>query len=533
MTRSIRIVLFVAVTASTMAMGNDAATTRPALDAGVDTWDAPDPMMQIEREALVIPWGTGTAFLPAMTDPDYEPPYSIYRKGTMLQVQRTGHSAVLEPGEYELRWGSGDLTQRMRRSLHVERGHVTVVEPDWSALVIEVIDETRTTVGYSYEVVRLPDYASFGVGRSAEEALGERQLTWVLPPGLYKILPVGEDYSAIVNFATVRLLPGELTRLSVVIDIVSRSFLGAGTLALSRSQRGRASRTYAAGHANLLFDHQNGGAEGVSRQDLSFSGTAELRHAYEGESYTLNIRGLGEEGLSRVPELGWRIITDRFLARGVAVRKLRHRVGLYARLLLENKLFPGRVYLDDPAEYIKIDRDLRPVDHGRSDEIEISPSGLPLTLQEGVGVNLIALKSERSSLFLRTGYGFRQTINRSVFSAEENTQALRDAVGADTLLSNPESANLYTELESVGLYGLEESLIFEGRLGRRIILGAETDLLIPQGGGRNVIDAEGTVNLRLSKGLSLYYSLRYLDDSAIADEPLVDGSVRLRFSYVF
>ncbi|MAE71311.1 MAG: hypothetical protein CME06_12700 [Gemmatimonadetes bacterium] len=532
MTRSVRIVLL-AAGLSSAALGDDSPPIRPAIDAGIDTWDALDPMMQIEREALVIPWGTGTAFVPAMTDPDYEPPYSIYRDGAMVQVQRTGHSAVLEPGEYELRWGSGDLTQRMRRSLRVGKGHVTVLEPDWSSLVVEVIDETRTTVGYSYEVVQLPAYASFGVGRSAEEALGERQLTWVLPAGLYKILPVGEDYSSIVNFATVRLLPGELTRLSVVIDDVSGNFLGAGTLALSRSQRGRTSRTYAAGHANLLFDHQHGGAEGVSRQDLSFSGTAELRHSYEGEQYTLSIRGLGEEGLSRVPELGWRIITDRFLARAVAVRKLRSRVGLYARLLLENKLFPGRVYLDDPTEFIKIDRNLRPVDHGLSDEIEISPGGLPLTLQEGVGVNLIALKSERSSLFLRTGYGFRQTINRSVFGAAENTQALRDAVGADTLLTTPSNANLYTELESVGLYGFEESLIFEGRLGRRIILGAEADLLIPQGGGRNIIDAEGTVNLRLSKGLSLYYSLRYLDDSAIADEPLVDGSARLRFSYVF
>ncbi len=503
------------------------------LNVGSDTWDTPDPLAQIEREALVIPWGAGTVFLPAMTDPDYEPSYAVYRDEQLVQVRRTGRSAVLEPGRYEVRWGSGDLTQRLRREVEVKRGHVSVIEPEWSALVVEVIDETRTTVGYSYEVVRLPGYASYGVGRSAEEALGEHQLTWILPPGLYKILPVGEDYSTIVNFATVRLIPGELTQMSVVINEITGDFLGAGTLALARSQRGRASRTYAAGHANLLFDHQRGGAEGVSRQDLSFSGTAELRHVYEGDRYSLLIRGLGEEGLSRVPELGWRIITDRFLARGVLIRELRPRVGLYARLLLENKVFSGRVYLDDPAEFLKIDRDMQLVDYGRDDEIEISPAGLPVTLQEGLGVNLIALKSERSSLFLRTGYGFRQTINRSVFATEEPTQALLDAVGADTLLADPQSANLYTELESASLYGLEESLVFEARLGRRIILGAEADLLIPQGGGKNVVDAEGTVNFRLGKGISLYYSLRYLDDAAIAEEALIDGTARLRFSYVF
>ncbi len=501
--------------------------------AGPASWEMPDPLTQLAREAQVIPWEKGTLFLPAMTDPDYEPAYSVYQGTQMLKVQRMGHSVVLTPGTYTVRWGSGDLTQRLERTVEVRAGNATVVDADWSGLVIRGIDETRTTIGYNYEVVQLPSYSTFGVGRSAEEVLGEHQITWLLRPGLYKIIPVGEDYSTIVNFTTVRLLPGELTHLSLVIDPVTGNLLGAGTELLPGEQRGKAGVLYAATHANLLLDHQTGGAEGISRKDFSFSGTGELRFSSDSEHYSLSCRSLLEEGLTHVQDVGWRILTDRLLARAVGVRKLGGRVGLYARLFVENKALPGRVYLDSPVEFMKIDRDNRVKDYGVADEVRLSPGGLPLTLQEGVGINLVAMKTERSSLFLRTGYGFRQTINSSVFAADTPTDELLAAVGADTLLTDPAHANFYMEQHSSSLYGIEESVVFSGRLGRRILLGADLDFLLPQGGGKNIVDAEGTINFRLTKSISLYYSLRYLNDPAVAEEALVEGSARLRLTHVF
>jgi hypothetical protein len=501
--------------------------------AAAATWNTPPPLTQVAREAQVIPWEKGTLFLPAMTDPDYEPAFSVYRDSQMLKVQRTGHSVVLDPGTYTVRWGSGDLTQRLERSVEVRAGNATVVDVDWSGLVIRAIDETRTTIGYNYEVVQLPTYSTFGVGHSAEEVLGEHQLTWLLPPGLYKIIPVGEDYSTIVNFTTVRLLPGELTHLSLVVDPVSGNLLGAGTVVLPGGQRGHAGVLYAATHANLLLDHQAGGAEGLSRQDFSFSGTGELRFTHDSDHYSLSCRSLLEEGLTHVQDVGWRILTDRFLARAVGVRKLGGRIGLYSRLFIENKVLPGRVYLDSPTEFMKIDRNGRVSSHGTAEELRLSPGGLPLTLQEGFGINLVALKTERNSLFLRTGYGFRQTINGSVFSADTPSDELLAAVGADSLLNDPEHANFYMEQLSSTLYGIEESLVFSGRLGKRILLGADLDVLLPQGGGKSIIDAEGTINFRLTKSISLYYSLRYLDDPAVAEEALVEGSARLRLTHVF
>lgn len=497
------------------------------------TWDAPNPAVQADARALIIPWGSGILFLPAMTDPDYEPPYSVYREGEVLAVQLMGHGVVLEPETYEVRWGSGDLALRNHRVVEIRRGHTTIMDADWSGLVIRAMDETRTTVGFSYEVVRLPSYETFGIGRSAEEALGEQQKTWLLPPGLYKIIPSGEDYSTIVNFATVRLLPGELAHLSLVIDDVTGNVIGAGTIALGGEGQGRWNRLYAASHANLLFDHQRGGAEGVSREDLSFSGTAELRYTFESDRYSLLVRAFAEEGLTHVQELGWRVITDRLLTRAVGVRKLRSRVGLYARLLAESKVLPGRAYFEDAQEFLKINRHGAIDEYGSSDQVSISPGGLPVTLQEGVGLNLIALKEERASLFLRTGYGFRQTINRSVYAADTPAAELLTEIGADTLLTDPGGANYYTELRSSRLYGLEESLVFEGRLGRRVLLGADVDILLPQGGGDNIINAEGTVNFRLTKSIALLYSLRYLDDRSFAEESFLEGSARLRFTHVF
>ncbi len=208
-------------------------------------------------------------------------------------------------------------------------------------------------------------------------------------------------------------------------------------------------------------------------------------------------------------------------------------MGLYGRLLAESKLFPGRVYLDSPTEYVRIDGENRIAAIGLNDHVSISPSGLPLTIQEGVGLNLIALSNERVSLYIRSGYGFRQTINREVFTADDGGTARLAEVGADTLVAHPGSTLIYSELPSISVYGLEESLIGEARLGRRILLGAEADLLLPQDGGHSVIDAEATATLRLTKGISLYYELRFLDDPAISESALVEGALRLRFSHIF
>ncbi|MDW7679016.1 MAG: hypothetical protein SCK70_00500, partial [bacterium] len=173
-----------------------------AQQAGQYSWIASPPQYQLDEEGLDDVKGLGRVFLPAMTNPDFEPVYTVMQADTIVKVQKMGKSVFLRPGKYTIIYGSGALGQMMRKSIDILAEETRIIEPDWSGLTIRIIDETRNWLKEPYELYRLPDGEPMGIGYGADEQLGEYLQTWILSPGLYKMVKLGEHFNTYTNFST-------------------------------------------------------------------------------------------------------------------------------------------------------------------------------------------------------------------------------------------------------------------------------------------------------------------------------------------
>jgi len=149
------------------------------------TWYAPPSREQLGRDPTLIPIGKGAVFVPTMTNALVEPVYTVYSKSQEATSSETGKSVLLLPGIYEVRIGSGTIEQMTSRTVEVREGHTTLIKPDWAGLIIDVIDETRSSVRESYELFSLSDQQNYGIGYGIDEELGEELKTWLLKPGIY------------------------------------------------------------------------------------------------------------------------------------------------------------------------------------------------------------------------------------------------------------------------------------------------------------------------------------------------------------
>ncbi|MCK4546238.1 MAG: hypothetical protein KAW17_02245 [Candidatus Eisenbacteria sp.] len=491
-----------------------------AQEADPYAWDRPSPGEQRDAEAMIIPWGQGSIFAPAMTNPEYEPLYSVYAGDSLLAVQTMGRSILARPGRYKVCLGSGAMDQRIEQTVEVHRGHATMVTPAWGGLVVSILDETRNSVKESYEIFRMSDAKSFGVGTSYEEEMGEHPITWILPPGLYKIVGLGESFNTYVNFATVDLRPGGLTRFTIVQNTVTGDFVGAGVVELGGAVRKIEDwQAYTAFHGSFIMNRSQQTTEDDPQTDLTFSSQMEARLRYERERHSVLSRTLIDEGFSKQEGLDFRTVLDRVSLKNVYVFDVIPHIGLYGRFIVESRLFRAHHYFEegDTTSYVKIDEDGQLIKRSRGESVELSPNFFPLSLQEGVGVNLILLRSLRASLYVLSGYGFRQTYTFDVF------KEIKD----DTTYAVP----VFQEVPSTTLRGFESWIMGELRISRNLLINAELDMLFPsRGQGDPVYELEAIFSLRLTKEISLHYTMRWRD----ANSPYVqrESIMQLRYTYL-
>ena len=199
-----------------------------------DTWEASLPELQVERENAAVPEGKGSIFVPAMTEGTREPMYIVYRilgNGSRVRIdtETPGNSIILDDGYYTVAIGSGNEQQKIYKDIEVKANNITLFQPDWSGLIVNVIDRTRTQIKETYDLFD-EDNENVGIGYGVEEELGEALKPWILKPGFYKIVKTGENVNTTTNFTTVRLLPGELIEYTLVIEEETGNFAGFGIL---------------------------------------------------------------------------------------------------------------------------------------------------------------------------------------------------------------------------------------------------------------------------------------------------------------
>lgn len=463
--------------------------------------------------------GFGAVFVPSLSNSDREPLVAVYPPdgSGVIAEGRPGKRIVLPPGFYEVRHGAGGVEQQHSARVEVEEGRTTIIPPTWAALQVDVVDEQFVPFRGTYELIRMDTREDYGVGFGADEQQGERPRVWVLPPGLYKIIRAGGTYRDRVDFATVRLTAGEMTRFILVQDPDTEEFQGAGEVDPGATvAKDQAWTIRGVIGASLVFNQsdQVGVQEGETYGgSLFFDGAA----IYRKDKNLWHTRLELEEEQTQAPE------DDNFV--NEADRLYFHTIytyvvvpwfGPYARLGLETSLLDRDQAFEETADRQVLDTDgnvIRTLPD--TDRVKLGGTFAPLRLFEGAGGNFRVLRRRNVELDLRLGIGARQT-------------------WANDLISYSTDSGTFTAVEDSYITGVEGAVVGFVRLERWITFSTEFDGLMAFDRQDSTFTWRNQLNLRLASFISL--ALRYnmafeptLTESG--DDLRTEKDVQLRFSY--
>lgn len=469
---------------------------------------------QLRDDTTVVPDGLGAIFIPSLGLGNRRPVISVWTKKTLAAEGRPGRRIVLPPGKHEVRFGSAPERLLIKASVTVVAGQTAVVDAPWGAIQIDVVDPQFVPFRGTYELIDLRSREVVGLGFGADALLGERLRIWVLRPGIYKIVQPGGTYRDRVNFATVRLLPGEVIRYVLVQDPDTAEFKGAGQL------------------GNTISGDDTWVLRGLLGGDFLFL-RSELASTERGWSIALNLffdvtarmtlgqhRWLSrlelEEGQTRPPGTDrFRSLRDRLFVHTIYTYALVPWFGPYIRAGAETKVLPRTEEFDTPRSINDANGD-RIGDN--LDRVDLAESFFaPIEIIEGAGGNLQVFRSRDIELDLRLGLGARQVIPRGA-------RVLVSASGPDRLIP----------LEAEAFEGVETSAIGSARLTRWVTLSTEFDSLYAFQADRPFIFTwRNQINLRLASFASMAYRFNALRNEALTLESGVqtEHTVQLRFSY--
>ncbi len=489
-------------------------------------WLSDPPDIQLQQDSTLVPVGRGAVLVPCMSLPLLEPAVVLRQHGEEIRTRPTGTRLIADAGAYEVEFGSGTSGGRVRRAVTVREGKTTVVVPDWAGLRVQVVDENAVPWRGLYELVALPTMDNIGVGHGAQVEQGESLLTWIVEPGLYMLLKVGESYQARQNFFTVRLRPGYLEQVTLVMDPKTGDFLGAGEMTI----HGSASKI----HEDLLLSGVVGGGIALASQS-NVTGVADsteltpefyldlLAQFSPGKHYFYG-RFNSEEAFTQEDWGRFEKNIDFLRLDGLYAYRLLKYMGPYARFGVETKLFPSFLYFD-------ADRDVVVTDNGDETkgvpEFRISDSLFPMTLKGGSGLRFNTLPSPWVNLWALVGIGGRFTYTGTTF---------KDADVAQTDAEKALGINPY-EVEQVGSfrsYGLESTLVLNLSLTRWIIANTEFEGFVPFDDATHpTLRWDSNLGVRLTSFISVNYIYRLKFEPELNEEFQHDHQVQLRFSYKF
>lgn len=459
------------------------------------TWESPPISTQLDMDETIVPIGKGAVFCPSMTNPDNEPMYGILADGRIANDTKMGNRIILAPGVYTVLYGSGTVDQMMKKNVKVVEGATTLIKPDWCGLVIEVINETRANIREYYEIFELNTGNSYGVGQGVEEGLDEEIRAWILPSGIYKIVKPGDNVNAVINFGTIRLIPGELSRVSLVLDSKTGNFLGFGHIADVRQTQKRASnwnaRSELSGNALLNYIPSSGG--GVEK-NASFTSTVQwLTDArYESGRHIIPVWSNLEEGLSMQNDRELHKYIDKAELRLTYIFRLSDYFSPYIRIAGETRFFQTYHNFEDPSDYVRLSSkgDTLDVVHN-AEKIKLGGSLSPLYFKQGFGITSSLIKSIPVNFNLRSGYGARQTYVRNSFNFNADSKQL-------------------IPIEKSKITGVEFLLLGDIRIGRYVLFYTDLDVLMPKTKKNAwVFDGENRLRINLTSNVSLLFITEY------------------------
>ena len=488
---------------------------------GHPTWLLPSPAVQADQDPQVSPAASGSIFVPTMTDPVGEPSYVVMQDGEEVGRSDTGRKTFVQQGVYRVLVGTGTPAEMLEFEATVVDGKTTFIPVEWGGLLVYVVDERGTAVRGSYELVRLPERDYVGMGLGADIARGERLTTWLVRPGKYMLLSAGESYQARKNFITVRVPPGELVQVRLVLDEQTGAVLGGGEV-LPTGQASAAKGPWKVDvvlGGSFAFNRADNVVGKANRMSFDLGGFIEAIGQYRDDQHLAYARlNIEEQGTLVLPDRPYLATVDELNLDILYVLRALDWLGPYARASVETHVLPGIEDFGEARDVRKLDGDGRvlAVERGKT-WVELSETFDPVELRYGTGLRFDVAPDYWLSFSSLLGVGGRHVFTRSLFSPDDDkTTTAYDIRRVDDVLR----------------YGAEFSLTGELSVTRWVRFNAELDLFTPfDVPEQTLVDFRGTVTLRLASFASLSYTIRVKQDPEIVSRTQFDQGVLLRFAY--
>ncbi len=474
--------------------------------------------------------GVGELLLPSLGPSQNQPFYTI--RSLDRDDERSalfGVPIALPAGRYAVNLGSGPADLQMSLdNVEIVSRRRTVVEPSWSALTVDIVDTTRRPVRLRYDIYDAETGESYGGLLSSSETIVAARRVWILAPGRYKIVLNSRPFGTLEDFVTVTLAAGRSEELTVVVGLdeagAATALRGAGNIdaddsgdpdaALSLSSAVNAS-------FSLALDDQQG------RRELStllvLDSEVETELTYEIFPLRYEMRNLLAVGLSAADGAPLRVTSDRFRLRNTLIYELTAVYGLYTRLDADTTLIGERLLFDDPTSYVKRHGEAEVERETDADMIRLSPPLMPLTLREGAGLSVQALRMPRFDLGLRGGLGATQTVRLQTY----------EPAGEEVLEGTVYS--VYERGASVTDIGLEFSAFATVTPPWNTTITSTAEVFVPfREAGVVSFVWENAINVVLANNVSLLYRFS-LEDAPEAEDRLViqEHGLFLRLNYLF
>lgn len=514
----------------------------PARASDTYAWLRPPPEQQLAADDQEIPVGKGAVFVPSITGATFEPPATLVA-GDTLQSVNLEERVMVDPGQYVVVLSSGTPAQGVGIPVEVKEGETTLVPVKWGALRIEVTDDKRIPHRGSYEILRADSREPVGMGFGADTLQGEILQTWILAPGLYRIVLPGRNYRGLRDFATVEVPQAGFVRYRLVQDPDTHEFLGAGVLlpdefSTALSDGRRWFRTVVVGFDGSMVHSENVvGAFNQVRYDLS--GYLDAQLAFNAFPHRFSTLLQVEEGISRIlPQDGepQPLVksTDRVRGDGLYTYSFYGRTGPYARVSADSSALPTEVVATEDTTVVvnELDGSATTVDVAANDTFRLAEAGFPTLLREGVGINTSFARKNMSNNFnFRFGYGMRQNLYGGALVTDDHTDT--DAVE-------------YTAVDSFFEEGLEATVVATVRLPGWVVYTTDVEVFADFGSFTSpwtttdtlglpvppwAVSWQNTLSLRITRNLSLNYYLDVEVEPQVIDKPQVEQSLYLRTSW--
>ncbi|MEQ1502213.1 MAG: hypothetical protein ABMB14_08275 [Myxococcota bacterium] len=492
-------------------------------------WSEPDPDSQLARDRTEIPLGKAAVFVPSITGALNEPPVILVdATGDEVIDIPTGQRVLVDPGSYVVIVSSGSPMQGVGVAIDATEGDTTVIPVQWGALRIEVTDDHRVPHRGSYELIRADTREPYGTGFGADTLQGESLATWLLPPGVYRIVKTGSNYRALRDFATVYVPEAGFVRYRLVLDPDTGEFQGSGVLLPDEfgSPQDRSTRWFKSlvlGAVGSLAQTQN--VVGVNNQ-LTAAGSlfVDGQLAYNVDDHSVSALLQVEEGASQIrPQEGQPLplvkTRDRMRLDGLYTFYAKPWLGPYARVTGETQAFRTDVLVTDDTtlsrEYASgtVQSEFVPA----NDTFFVADAWEPTLLREGTGLNTRFVNNRWVTLNVRLGLGLRQ--NRYG--------------GAWVIEDLPRTSDIeYRQVDSFDQEGVESTIIATARLPGWAVYATDVEFFADfQSFDEPSIEWRNTLTLRITRNLSLNYYLNLERSPQVVDTLQLEQSVLLRASW--